>query len=149
VAISHRTITAVLATALSMSTAMRAGVQTTAAAERSSPVKVTSCKVTSELLSTDVDHPSEIVAGRLWFSLTNEWPEPATQVKLRIRYGALQSIIVEFGDFSRGVRVERTSDVTAYARWVGNAPQACTVISVKFANGAAWMPAADDAPGAG
>lgn len=148
--ISPGTITAVLATALAMSTVRGAQAQTGDAVGRSSPVKVTSCKVISQPLSAEeVDRASDIVAGRLWFSLTNEWPEPATEVKFRVQYGAFQATVVDTGFFSQGVRIEGTSDVTVFSPWVGIDPQACTVVSVKFANGTAWMPPTEAAESAG
>ena len=147
--IGLRAITAFVASALTVSTATWAGAQTTEALQRSSPVRVTSCKVTSQQLSTEVDRASDIVAGRLWFSLVNESPQPATEVKFLVRYGALKATVVETGLFSQSVRVEGTSDVTAFAPWAGIDPQACTVVSVKFANGTAWMPPAEGPEGAG
>jgi hypothetical protein len=133
------TFAALLATVLLVPSAARAGTQAAEIGASTAPVRVTSCRVTSELLSTDVDHPSEQVADRLSFRLTNISSSVATEVGLRVQYGALTQTLVERGMFSTGVRVERTSEIVAFAPWIGVTPKACTVISVKFANGTAWI----------
>jgi hypothetical protein len=139
----------VLALALALLAATGAEAQDSQARSQSAPVKVTSCKVASDLLSLDVDHPSETVAGQLWYSLRNEWSEPATEVRLRVGYGVVSQTIVERGVFSRGARIQRSSDILAFAPWIGNTPQTCSVVGVKFANGTAWMQPADNGGNAG
>ena len=58
---------------------------------------------------------------------------------LRVEYGTDVETLVERGTFSTGVRVERTSDILAFAPWTGAAPD-CTVVSTRFADGTAWLP---------
>ncbi len=111
------------------------------------PVQVTTCLLNSIPFSRDVDQPSETVAARLWFGITNTAQQPATEVTLRVKYGADVETVVERGTFSTGVRVERTSDILAFAPWTGTAPD-CTVVSTRFADGTAWLPA-NNLPGSG
>ena len=135
--------TLLLATALVLPNGAPAGAQTTDKLAHASPVQVTSCRVASDLLSVDVDHTAEVIAGRLWLTLENELPEPATEVTLRIRYGDIVETLVERGVFSTGARVNRISDIIADAPWVGSKPDSCAVVAAKFANGTAWVPASD------
>jgi hypothetical protein len=131
--------TFLLATTVLLPHAASAGAQPADPLARTSPVQVTTCLVNSVPFSRDVDQPIETVAGRLWFSLKNTSQQPATEVKLRVKYGADVETLVERGTFSTGVRVERTSDILAYAPWTGAAPT-CTVVSTTFADGTAWLP---------
>jgi hypothetical protein len=135
--------TLLLATALVLPNGAPAAAQTTKTLEHAAPVHVASCRVASDLLSVDVDHTAEVVAGRLWLILENVQPVPATEVTLQIQYGRIVETLVERGVFSAGSRVKRTSDIIADAPWVGSEPDTCAVVSVKFANGTAWMPASD------
>jgi hypothetical protein len=131
--------TILLATAVLWPHVASANTQPADPVTRVSPVQVTTCLVDSVPFSRDVDQPIETVAGRLWVSLKNTSQQPAAEVTLRVKYGTDVAMLVERGTFSSGVRVERTSDVLAFAPWTGSAPT-CTVVSAKFADGTAWLP---------
>jgi hypothetical protein len=136
------------ATAALLPNVASAGTQLADTLAAASPVQVTACSVNSATLSRDVDQPSETVAGRLWLRFKNRSQQPATEVTLRVKYGADVETLVERGVFSTGVRVERASDLLAFAPWTGAAPD-CTVVSMKFADGTAWLPASNLPRGSG
>src|ERR1700722_6980726 len=136
---NSRRFTVLLATAVLLPNVASARTQPADPLARISPVQVTTCLVDSVPFSRDVDQPIETVAGRLWFSLRNTAQQPATEVTLRVKYGADVETLVERGTFSTGVRVARTSDILAFAPWTGAAPS-CTVVSTRFADGTAWLP---------
>jgi hypothetical protein len=137
-----------VAAALMLPNSAPAGAQTIYSPVDAPPVQVTACRVAVDLPSIEeTKHTDAAVAGPLWITFKNAWPEPATEVTLRIKYGDTTSTLVERGLFSTGASISRTSDTIADVPWAGSKPETCAVASVRFANGTAWMPAHDTSAG--
>ncbi len=137
-----RRCTVLLATAVLLPQVAAARTEAAEPLASVSPVQVTHCLLNSTPFSRDVDQPSELVAGRLWLRFRNTSQLPATEVTLRVKYGANMATLVERGTFSTATQVERTSDILAFAPWTGRAPD-CTVVSTRFADGTPWLPASN------
>jgi hypothetical protein len=113
--------------------------QTTAPATPSvAPIRIDSCSVSSRSVLRDTLHSiPQLVVDGVSVRFTDTTPAAATQVDINVRYDGLTKAIVERGDFSSGVTVERKSATFGDADYAG--PNAtCSVAAARFSDGTTW-----------
>lgn len=109
------------------------------------PVQISNCSVDTEIASTSSgDSPSyQVIGTLLHIRFVNNGPTPISSVAFTVSEDGKTSTIVDRGTFSPGVSISHTFQGEMYGYDAG-----CTVASVLFADGSAWMAPSDQADSA-